>query len=55
MLITNYGILGVCYAIIFSLFFIEIFYDFLIKELREEHVKKLKSIYKYKWLKEYIK
>ena len=54
MLIPNYGILGVCYATIISLFFIEIFYDFLIKELREEHLKKLKSIYKYKWLKEYI-
>ena len=48
LLIPSYGILGVCYATVISLFYIEIINDFFIKKLRTHHLTKLKSIFYFK-------
>lgn len=50
ILIPNYGIMGVCYATVISIFYVEIINDFFIKKLRKHHLIKLTSIFHYEFL-----
>ena len=54
ILVPIYGVIGVSISTVISVIITEVFYDFFIKELRKEHLLKIKSIHHYKWLKEYI-
>ena len=49
--IPGYGVIGVCYATILSMFISEIIIDFFIKDLRKHHITKLKSIFYFKTIK----
>ena len=51
ILIPNYGIIGVSYATVLSLFLSDIILDFFIKDLRKHHILKLKSILYFKTIK----
>ena len=51
LLIPIFGVFGVSYATVITVFFLEIFYDFFDKKLRNHHVIKLKSIFYFNSLK----
>lgn len=45
LLIPLYGVIGVAYATVISIFCLEILYDFIDKKTRRYHISKLKSIF----------
>ena len=49
--IIKYGVFGVSYATIISIFILETMYDFFDDKLREHHIVKLQSIFNFKLLK----
>ena len=46
-----YGVIGVAYATVISIFFLELIYDYLDKRTREYHIFKLKSIFDFRVIK----
>ena len=49
-LIIKYGVYGVSYATLISIFILETLYDFFDNKLREHHIVKLQSIFNFKLL-----
>ena len=51
ILINFYGVIGVAYATVISIFFLELIYDFFDKRTRKYHIFKLKSIFDFSVIK----